>query len=62
MEITDRSVADDVDLPSLPDNWERASSQDLQDLGLLLVSKLAKEVRHLRISGYNYISFRIPRQ
>ncbi len=61
VEITDRSLAEDVDLPQLPADLETASPQDLQHLGLFLVSRLAHEVSHVRISGYNYISFRISR-
>ena len=61
VEITDRSLAEDVDLPQLPADLETASPEDLQHLGLFLVSRLAHEVSHVRISGYNYISFRISR-
>jgi xanthine permease XanP len=59
MEITDHSVAEDVDLPSPPPDLERASEEELQNLGLFLVSKLTQDVDHVRISGYNYVSFRI---
>lgn len=62
VEITDRSAAADVDadLAELPADLRTASPDQLQNLGLLLLSKLAREVNHIRISGYNYVSFRLP--
>ena len=59
VEITDRSLAEDVDLPPPPPDLVRASDQELQSLGLFLLSQLARDVEHVRISGYNYISFRV---
>ena len=61
VEITDRSSVEDVDLPRLPDDVGAASLEELRHLGLVLVSKLAHDVNHLKISGRNYISFRLPR-
>ncbi len=61
VEITDRSSVEDVDLPHVPDDLGAASPEELGHLGLLLVSKLAHDVNHLKISSRNYISFRLPR-
>ncbi len=61
VEITDRSSVGDVDLPHVPDDLEAASPEELGDLGLVLVSKLAHDVNHLKISGRNYISLRLHR-
>ena len=61
VEITDRSSVEDIDLPRVPDDVGAASLEELRHLGLMLVSKLAHDVNHLQISGWNYISFRLPR-
>ena len=61
VEITDRSSVEDVDLPHVPDDVGAASLEELRHLGLMLVSKLAHDVNHLKISGRNYISLRLPR-
>ena len=61
VEITDRSWVEDVDLARVPDDLGAASLEELRHLGLVLVSKLAQDVNHLKISGRNYISFRLPR-
>ena len=61
VEITDSSSVEDVDLPRVPDDIGAARLEDLRHLGLVLVSKLANDVNHLKISGRNYISFRLPR-
>ncbi len=61
VEITDRSSVEDVDLPRVPDDVGAASLEELRHLGLVLVSKLAQDVNHLKISGRNYISFRLSR-
>ncbi len=61
VEITDRSSVEDIDLPRLPDDLGAASLEELRHLGLVLVSKLAHDVNHLKISGRNYISLRLPR-
>lgn len=61
VEIMDRSVLEDIDLPQLPDDLATARSIELKHLGLFLVSKFAHDINHLKISGRNYISFRLPR-
>ena len=61
VELTDRSAIEDVDLPRIPSDLGAAAPEDLGHLGLVLVSKLAQDVNHLRISGWNYISFRLIR-
>ena len=65
MEIADRSAATDVDfprppqLPQLPTDLEMTSAEELDELGLFLVSKIAAQVSHQRIAGHNYIAFTI---
>ena len=61
VEITDRSSAEDVDLASVPEDVGAAGLEELKQLGLVLVLKLAQDVNHLKISGRNYVSFRLPR-
>ena len=61
VEMTDRSGVEDVDLPHVPEDLGNAGPEELRHLGLLLVSRLAHDVSHLKISGRNYISFRLPR-
>jgi NCS2 family nucleobase:cation symporter-2/xanthine permease XanP len=61
VELADRSTVEDVDLPRIPDDLGAAGPEELGHLGLVLVSKLAHDVNHLRISGWNYISFRLMR-
>lgn len=62
VELTDRSAIEDVDLPRIPSDLGAAAPEELGHLGLMLVSKLAHDVNHLRISGWNYISFRLMRE
>ena len=62
VEVEDRSHIEDVDrtvdLPPL----DQAEPADLDKLGLALLGKVAQNVTHLHISGYNCISFNIPRE
>ena len=60
VEVTDHSFAEDVDLPRIPANLDTDSPENLEHLGLFLVSKIAENVNHMQISGYNYIGFEIP--
>jgi hypothetical protein len=41
----------------MPDSLFRAGPEELDNLGLILFSKYAREVKHMEISGYSYISF-----
>ena len=59
VEVTDRSLASDVDMPRLPADLGKAEASELTQLGLVLLNKVANDVAHLRISGFNYISFTI---
>ena len=59
VEIEDRSRASDVDDQIVLPKPELATEAELDQLGLILLNKVAKEVSHIRISGYNCISFKI---
>lgn len=59
IEMEDQSRASEVDqVEGLPD-LETATESELDQLGLLLLNRVATDVTHIRISGYNYISFKI---
>ena len=45
------------DLDALSPATENASKEDLDRLGLLLLSKMADNVRHIHIAGHTYVSF-----
>lgn len=63
MEIADRSAATAVDFPRPPQlhtDLEMTSAEELDELGLFLVSKIAARVSHQRIAGHNYIAFTLP--
>ena len=60
--VTDRSDVRDVELPNVPPDLLRADEGELQDLGLVLLMRLATSVSHTTISGWQYVSFVIARQ
>ncbi len=59
VDMEDRSQLCDVDDTIVMPKPEVATEADLDHLGLFLLNKVAKEVTHIRISGYNCISFKI---
>ncbi len=59
VEVKDRSETEDLDAVVFPENLAVASEFELAKLGLALLGKMAQEVAHIRISGVNYISFRL---
>jgi NCS2 family nucleobase:cation symporter-2/xanthine permease XanP len=59
IDIEDRSQVSDVDDTLVMPKPEVATEEELDHLGLFLLNKVAKEVTHIRISGYNCISFKI---
>ena len=59
VEVQDRSETEDLDAVDFPENLTAASESELAKLGLALLGKMAQEVAHIRISGVNYISFRL---
>ena len=59
IDVEDRSRVSDVDDPIAMPQPEVATETELDQLGLILLNKVAKEVSHIRISGYNCISFKI---
>lgn len=60
--VTDRSDVRDVELPNVPPDLLKADDEELQDLGLVLLTRLAASVSHTTISGWQYVSFVIARQ
>jgi len=42
-----------------PESFYQATPDELSKLGLVLFSQYARDVKHLEISGYSYISFLI---
>ena len=59
VDMEDRSSVKDVDTPLVMPKPEVATESELALLGLILLNKVAKDVTHIRISGYNCISFKI---
>lgn len=59
VEVQDRSEVEDIDMVTLPEDPGTASQAELDRLGLALLGKIASDVTHIRISGTNYISFRL---
>ena len=59
--MTDRSDLRDVELPNVPTDLLQADDNQLQDLGLVLLSRMASHVSHTTISGWHYVSFVIDR-
>ena len=54
--VIGRSVSDTADI-NLPDNLMAAEPEDLQDLGIFLLGKMVRDIRHIQISGVTYLSF-----
>ena len=50
---------DDVNNFVVPDSFFKADEGELRQLGLALLSQVARDVKHIEISGYSYISFLI---
>lgn len=50
---------DDVNNFMVPDSFFKATAEELNQLGLILFSHFARDVKHIEISGYSYISFLI---
>ena len=60
--VTDRADVRDVDMPYVPSELGEAGAEELRDLGLILISRLATNISHTTISGWNYINFRVDRR
>ena len=50
-------MMDDINNFALPESLLHASEEELGQLGLMLFSQYARNVKHMEISGYSYISF-----
>jgi len=48
---------DDINNFAVPESFLLATPNELSQLGLVLFSQYARDVKHLEISGYSYISF-----
>jgi len=52
-------MMDDINNFVLPESLFSAKPDELNQLGLALFAQFARDVKHLEISGYSYISFLI---
>lgn len=59
VEVIYGQEVEEVDQAVRPFNAGSASNEDLNRLGLLLLTRTARDVQHIHISGYTYISFMI---
>ena len=59
--VEDQSDIGEVDLPR-PMESNQLTAEDLDQLGLLILNKIARNVVHYRIEGHNSISFDILRE
>jgi xanthine permease XanP len=50
---------DDINNFAVPESFFQATPEELGQLGLVLFARYARDVKHLEISGYSYISFQI---
>jgi len=48
---------DDINNFAVPESFLQATPDELDRIGLVLFSQYARDVKHLEISGYSYISF-----
>lgn len=48
---------DDINNFAVPESFFQATPEELNKLGLVLFSQYARNIKHLEISGYSYISF-----
>lgn len=48
---------DDINNFAVPESFYSAKPDELQQLGMFIFSKFARDVKHLEISGYSFISF-----
>lgn len=60
--VTDHADVPNVELPNVPPDLLQADDEELHDLGLVLLTRLATSVTHTTISGWQYVSFVIARQ
>ncbi|NLV24974.1 MAG: hypothetical protein GXY54_09365 [Deltaproteobacteria bacterium] len=48
---------DDINNFAMPDSFFHARPEELKQLGMILFSTYARDVKHIEISGYSFISF-----
>ncbi|MCC5835028.1 MAG: purine/pyrimidine permease [Opitutales bacterium] len=58
VEFVDRTITDDLDI-ALEKLDQKAEPATPDELGLLLLGKLAKNMRHMKIGGVNYIRYEV---
>ena len=56
MRVEQLNTHHDVNL-SPPGNLMTASNKDLDALGIFLLSRIVRDIRHMEISGVTYMSF-----
>lgn len=54
--IIGKSVSDVVNL-KIPSNVLKSDQNDLKNLGMIMLGKIVKDIKHINISGVTYISF-----
>lgn len=59
VEIQTGAKVGDVDGPTRPAHAGWADENDLRELGLYLLRNMVRDIRHVHISGYSYVSFKI---
>lgn len=60
--VVDQSKIQDIDGIEKETKPEKIDQEYIKKLGLVLLNKLAKDVTHYRISGYNCIQFNVPKE
>jgi hypothetical protein len=58
-EIAAHGKLNDVDINPDPAQFSKLSEENLQELGLYLLAKVATNIEHIQIDGYQYVQFRI---
>lgn len=60
VELISGESVEDFDDKTMPEDLMACRDDDLQNMGLALLHKVANTVRHLEISGVTYLSFTMP--
>jgi len=60
VDVEAKLALEDMDAPAPSYEPQKATPDDLEQLGLVILQKVARDVEHVRIAGYNCISFKIP--
>lgn len=58
-EISAQGKLNDIDISPDPAQFNKLNEENLQELGLYLLAKVATHIEHIQIDGYHYVQFRI---